>query len=298
MSDQAEKLRQMIEKSKKDRKKPVAESDKTPSLTAKTAEIIAVSSGKGGVGKSNISLNLAIALSKMDRKVVIIDADLGLANIDVILGLIPKYNLMHLIEGKRSIDEVILEGPAGINIISGGSGIKELANLSGEKLDKLIASLESLYTTHDYMIIDTGAGISDVVLSFIRAASRLFLVLTPDPASITDAYSMLKNIKDDQDNIACIINRVESKNEAIAVFEKLSRASQKFLDLKLSLLGHVLEDSNVIRAVRNQQAFFLDYPNTAASKCISFLANSLEGETDDTKNKLSFGGFIKKLFRN
>lgn len=296
MTDQAEKLREMIAKAKKDREKSGPPSSKKASKPR--AEIIAISSGKGGVGKTNISLNLGIALSKMGRKVVIIDADLGLANIDIISGLIPKYNLFHVLDGKRSLEDVVLEGPGGVNIISGGSGIKELANLSEDRLEKLISSLETLYESHDYMILDTGAGISESVLSFIRAASRLIMVLTPDLASISDAYSLIKNVYREQTNIACIINRVESKNEALYAFDKLSRMMKRFLSTEPLLLGYMMEDHHVVRAVREQNPFLLSYPNSVASSCVKLMAHTLEGESEEVKSKLSFGGFIKKLFKS
>lgn len=295
MKDQAEKLREMIERSKKNRERTPWPREKKE--VKSRAEIITVSSGKGGVGKSNISLNLGIALAKMGRRVVIIDADLGLSNIDIILGLLPKYNLFHVLEGKRSLDEVMLQGPYGVNIISGGSGIKELANLTGEGLKILISSLETLYYNHDYMIIDTGAGISESVLSFIRAASRLFLVLTPDLASISDAYSLIKSVGEEQKNIACIINRVESKNEAWDVFHRLSSAAKRFMDMDLLLLGHVMEDSHVTRAVREQNPFIISYPASPAASCIRLIAHTMEGEPEEEKRRLSFTGFIKKMFK-
>lgn len=295
MTDQAEKLREMIEKARKEREQKLRPG--TKKLAKPRAEIIAVSSGKGGVGKTNISLNLGIALAKMDRKVVIIDADLGLSNIDILLGLIPRYNLFHVLEGKRSLEDVVLEGPSGVHIVSGGSGIKELANLSRERLQKLITSLETLYYDHDYMIIDTGAGISESVLSFVRAASRLVLVFTSDTVSISDAYALIKAVASEQTNIACIVNRVETKREAQAAFQHLNAVNKKFHKPDLDFLGYVLEDPFVGRAVREQKPFILSYPNCSASSCIRYIANSMEGEPEEGKNRLSFGDFIKKMFK-
>lgn len=294
MVDQAEKLRQMIESAKKKRKKD-SEDDALNPLKKGDARIIAVASGKGGVGKTNISLNLSIALSKLGNKVIIIDADLGLANVDVLLGIIPKYNLSHLLEKKRSLDDIIVEGPEGIKIVSGGSGVLELANLSEDKLELLIETLSYLNDKSDYIIIDTGAGIGSPVMSFIKASSDLIVVLTPDPASMTDAYAVLKNAGSEKQNISVIINRVLSANEANEVFEKISGACNRFLNLKIKKLGHVLEDSSVISAIRKQTPFYIKYPNTGASKCVELIARTLDGETGAKSSGNGFTDFIKRL---
>lgn len=296
MADQAEKLRSMIESAKKRRGEKTKDFGKPSTLKFGDARIIAVSSGKGGVGKTNITLNLAIALSKMGKKVIVIDADLGLANIDVLIGLMPKYNLFHLLEGKRTIDDIIVEGPMGVKIVSGGSGIRELANLDESKLSALIDGLEILNARSDYILIDTGAGISDGVLGFIKASTDLFVVLSPDPASITDAYAVLKNVAGEQENIHVIVNRALSIKEAGEVYDKLARASNRFLGIELKNLGQVLEDPNVISAIRDQKPFLIKYPNTAASKSIELIAHVLiNGESEIPKNG-GFGTFIQRLF--
>ncbi len=295
MVDQAQKLRQMIENSQKKRK-GISENRHNDRLKSGDARIIAVASGKGGVGKTNVSLNLAILLSKLGNRVIVIDADLGLANIDVLLGMIPKYNFSHLLDGKRTLDDIILNGPEGVKIVSGGSGIVGLANLEEEKLEILIDNLALLNDKSDYMIIDTGAGISSPVMGFIRAASELFVVLTPDPASITDAYALLKNIGGENRDVSIIINRVQSAAEANEVYEKLSVACLKFLGLKVKKLGYILEDVNVINSIRQQKPFSINYPKTAASKCVELMARTIDGDGSVEKQDDTFGGFIKRLF--
>ncbi len=296
MQDQAQKLREMIEEAKKARLEKEAGEPKVAKES--DARIIAVSSGKGGVGKTNVTVNLAIALAKMGKEVYIIDADLGLANVDVLLGLIPKYTLFHIMNAEKTIDEVIVEGPAGIKIVSGGSGIRELANMSGDKLRSLIRNFEMLNDRADYIFIDTGAGISDAVLSFIKAANDLFVVVSPDPASITDAYALLKNINSEQENISIIVNSARTKREADEVFKRLEIVCDRFLKLTINKIGYVLEDANVRNASREQKAFFLEYPNSGASNCINLISHKIEKREDEVNIKEKegrFANFINKF---
>ncbi len=260
------------------------------------ARIITVSSGKGGVGKTNFTVNLGIALAKMGKKVTIIDADLGLANVDVMFGIVTKYNLSNVIKGEITVQDSIVKGPYDINIISGGSGIMDLIDLESNQLEKLIHSLSYFNTISDYILIDTGAGLSKSVLSFVDAASDIIVVITPDPTSITDAYALIKNIvKDDQKRIKLIINRVDSNEEGDEVFNKLEQAVTKFLSREIENLGYIFEDANLKRAVRKQIPLMEAYPRAIASKGIENIAYNLENNNRYAKTNHSFKSFLSKL---
>lgn len=260
------------------------------------SRIITISSGKGGVGKTNFTVNLGIALAKLGKKVTIIDADLGMANVDVLFGIVTKFNLSNVIKGEIAVQESIVKGPYDINIISGGSGIMDLIDLDMNQLEKLIHTLSYFNTISDYILIDTGAGLSKSVLSFVDAASDVILVITPDPTSITDAYALIKNIaNDDQKKIKLIINRVESNEEGDEVYNKLDQAVTKFLSRELENLGYIFEDSNLKKAIRKQIPLLEAYPRAIASKGIENIAYNLDNNNRYTKNTHSFKSFLNKL---
>jgi flagellar biosynthesis protein FlhG len=290
--DQAQKLREIIYSSKVNRSEA---EEKT--LSTRDARIITVSSGKGGVGKTNFTVNLAIALGKLGKSVTIIDADLGLANIDVVLGLVPKFTLSHVIRNEKRIRDIIVDGPHGIRIISGGSGVMDLVNMGTEEITRLIESLEFLNEDSDYILIDTGAGLNQSVISFIEAASDVVLVITPDPTSITDAYALIKNIVSVEKNIKVVVNRVDSNKEGQNVFHKLNSAAKKFLDVELDILGYIYEDNNVKKAVRTQNPFLLEHPNCLASRGVELIAYNIENNKTFTGSANGFTRFIEKLFR-
>lgn len=294
MRDQAEKLRELINHTKKEEPSSLHLVD--DQMEPRDARIITVSSGKGGVGKTNFTVNLGIKLSSMGHKVTIVDADLGLANIDVILGLVPKYTLTHVVKDDMGIDEIIMEGPGGVNIVSGGSGVMELVNMEHEQLDALISSFEYMNNDSDFILIDTGAGLSQSVISFIQAADEVILVITPDPTSITDAYAVIKNIAESDKQIKVVINRIDTNKEGYDVFHKINSATQKFLNVEVESLGFIYEDLNVKRAVRQQTPFILNYPNCLASKGISVIANNLVNNSCYVNNVNGFNRFINRLF--
>ncbi len=279
--DQAQKLRDIV-------------SDATQEKT--DSRIITISSGKGGVGKTNFTVNLGIALAKLGKNVTIIDADLGLANVDVMFGIVTKYNLANVIKGEITVQESIVKGPYDINIISGGSGIMDLIDLDQNQLEKLIHSLSYFNTISDYILIDTGAGLGKSVISFVDAASDVILVITPDPTSITDAYALIKNIvKDENKKIKLIINRVESNEEGDEVFGKLEQVVGKFLNKELENLGYIFEDNNLKKAVRKQIPLLEAYPRAIASKGIENIAYNLEHNNKYAKSTHSFKSFLNKL---
>ena len=290
--DQAQRLREIIYSSKLQRS-----ATKEPAPAIRDARIITVSSGKGGVGKTNFTVNLAIALSRLGKNVSIIDADLGLANIDVVLGLVPKFTLSHVIRNEKEIKDIILDGPHGIRVISGGSGVMDLVNLDSEEIARLIESLEFLNDDSDYILIDTGAGLSRSVISFIEAASDVVMVITPDPTSITDAYAVIKNIASEDKNIKVVVNRVDSNKEGQNVFFKLNSAAKKFLNVELDNLGYIYEDNNVKKAVRSQRPFLLEHPNCLASRGVELIAYNIENNKTFAGTSTGFTRFIEKLFK-
>ncbi|QXM06131.1 MinD/ParA family protein [Crassaminicella indica] len=282
MNDQAKKLREIINNLKKKNENQNNLTISENVTDNNNTRVITITSGKGGVGKSNFTINLALALSKLGYKITILDADLGCANIDVILGIIPKYTLANVIRREKKLEEVLIEGPEGIRLISGGSGLRELTNLTEEQIVNLMNNLRSLGKNTDFILIDTGAGINNSVLSFIEATSEVILVTTPEPTSITDAYAVLKNIilGDDEKVVRVLVNRVENSQEGLEIFNKLNMASQKFLNISLQRLGYLYDDHLVSKSVKLQKPVLLSYPNSLVSKGVETIASRLINESN------------------
>ena len=243
------------------------------------ARVITITSGKGGVGKSNMAVNLAVQFTRRGKRVIIFDADFGLANVEVMFGTLPKYNLSDVIYGNMSISEIITEGPEGIGFISGGSGIVGLNDMTHDQLDGLVDKLSQLNTLADVLLIDTGAGVSESVMDFVLASPEVLLVSTPEPSSLTDSYSLIKALyknprfMKETTNIYLVANRVTSEEEAKAVYEKLSSVVSRFGSL--SYLGNVPMDASLERAVRNQQIISIVSPNAPAARAFSNLTDKL-----------------------
>lgn len=269
--DQAEKLRSMV--------KSQGETGQTQSK--KLARVITVTSGKGGVGKSSIAINLAMQFRKKGKSVIIFDADFGLANIEVMFGAIPKYNLADMIFRGKNFKDIIVEGPEGIGFISGGSGINGLGNMNREQVQYLVYKLKELETLADVIIIDTGAGISDSVLEFVSSSGEVVLVTTPEPTSITDSYALLKalNARESFDKEICkikvVVNRVSNFDEGKNLFSKLEVVVSKFLQLDLMFLGVVPMDMNMSKSVMQQKPISMLYPNSTGAKAIEQIAVGL-----------------------
>lgn len=261
----------------------------------KVVKTIAIASGKGGVGKTNIIANLGITLKKLGKEVLIFDADLGLSNIDVLLSLAPKYSIEHLISGEKSLKEIIIQGPSGIKVLSAGNGIQELTNLNEFQRLRILEEFEDYNENIDIMLIDTSAGISENVSFFCSAVQDIIILTTPEPTSITDAYALIKVLhsKYKEENFSLVVNLVKNEDEAKLVYKQLSVVTEKFLDVELSYLGFVRYDENVKRSVKEQSAFVELYPNTFASKDIIDLANKILHSEVKCKGSMQF--FLKNF---
>ncbi len=241
--------------------------------------VICVTSGKGGVGKTNVTVNLALALSLQNQSVMLLDADLGLANVDVILGLHPLYNLSHVIDQERTLEEIILAGPNGIRIIPASSGIKRMAELSPEENAGLVNAFSDLNDSLDIMLIDSAAGISDSVVTFCRAAHEVVVVVCDEPASITDAYAMIKLLSQDYDvdRFHILANRVTTAQEGRDLFTKLVKVSDRFLDVTLNFFGSIPEDPQLRKAVQAQRAVVEVFPGSRSAEAFHRLAAQVIG---------------------
>lgn len=281
--DQAANLRKMI-KGESEKIAGLMEDDNAGAVESGSApRVISVTSGKGGVGKTNIVGNLAIALQRMGKKVLIFDADLGLANIDIIFGIHPTDNIDAVIRGEKKMSEIIVKGPEGVSIIPASSGIEEVANLTeGQKLN-MLSEFDDLNDKFDIMLIDTGAGISSNVVYFNLAAQERIVVVTPEPTSITDAYALLKVMfsRYGTKEFSILLNMVKNEKEAKDVFKTLSNVADKFLvGVSLDYAGFILGDESLRKAVIKRQPFICEYPRTSASNDIRILADYLLSQRD------------------
>ncbi len=280
MTDQAEQLREIMRSR-----------NENNSSNSKT-RVIAVSSGKGGVGKTNMSINIAIAYAQLGKKVLVMDADLGLANVNVAMGIIPKFNLYHLIRQKKQMKDIIINTDFGIQIVAGASGFSKIANLSDDEREHFIEEISKMDAV-DIIIIDTSAGVSSNVLDFIAAADDAIIVTTPEPTAITDAYGIIKIIATEIDNmnlgIKLIVNRVKSVTEGKKVSERVINIASQFLNLKVDYLGYVYDDPQVSQAILKQKPFMIIDPDSKASICIKHIVGRLE------KVEYKEGGGLKKF---
>ncbi|MDD5758836.1 MAG: MinD/ParA family protein [Desulfobulbaceae bacterium] len=254
--------------------------------------VVCITSGKGGVGKSNFTVNMAYALAKLGKKVLVLDADLNLANVDVLLGMTPKFNLHHMFTGEKSLQEVMVTGPGGIRILPGSSGIMELANLTENQKLYFLSEMEELNQQLDVMLIDTAAGINENVIYFNLAAQERIVLLTPEPTSLTDAYALIKvlSTRHDVKRFSIVVNQAESEREALAVFRQISLVCDQFLGtLSLDFLGHIPYDKKLIQAVRSQRLITDLFPDAAASQMIVKIARQFSS----SKPTLTTDGNIK-----
>ena len=287
--DQAQQLRNIIKAGTSTQSRPLA-------------RVITVTSGKGGVGKSNTAINLAIQFRKMGQRVIILDADFGLANIEIMFGAVPKHNLCDLIYQGKNIREIITWGPMEVGFISGGSGIAGLSNLGRDYLVYIIQNLAELDAIADVIIVDTGAGISDAVLEFLVASGEILLVTTPEPTSITDSYSLLKALSrhprysPEMSQVKMMANKVESQAEGQTLFNKLNVVVSRYLKLPLTYLGAVPQDNQLSRAVMQQMPVSLYAPQAKSAIAYEMIAaNLMNKDLNQGLNKRGMAAFFSHI---
>ncbi len=286
--DQAEQLRKII-KGSAPPKRPLA-------------RVITVTSGKGGVGKSNTAINLAIQFRKMEQKVIILDADFGLANIEIMFGAVPKHNLCDFIYKGKSIKDIITWGPMEVGFISGGSGITGMSNLDKDNLNAIIGNLAQLDEMADTIIVDTGAGIADAVLEFLVASGEILLVTTPEPTSITDSYSLLKTLSrhprysPETTQIRVLANKVTGENEAQALYTKLQTVVERYLKVPISYLGMIPQDPLLAKAVMQQMPVSLENPKARSAMAYEAVAAKLMNrEMDQNVKRRGMAAFFSHI---
>jgi flagellar biosynthesis protein FlhG len=292
--DQASQLRALVSRSLPTC--PTAALPATVRPEVQRATVIAITSGKGGVGKSNISVNLAVHLAAAGKDVILLDADLGLANADVLCNLDLHHNLSHVIARKKVLHEVLSAAPGGFRLIAGASGLAKMADLSDFDRQHLLDSMTELEQESDVMLIDTGAGISANVLAFTRAADHVLVVTTPEPTAITDAYATIKVISRDgaDRRISLLVNQAQSAGEARLVYDRIAKVARQFLQLSILDAGFVYSDDAVPAAVRKRTPFSILTPRCLASQCIAHLAVRLE---QGVAGKVEPTGFFTRMGR-
>jgi flagellar biosynthesis protein FlhG len=314
--DQAERLRELVKAKKQDgasdqggvpgpEMDPESGEEPFQAHEARSStKVIAVASGKGGVGKSNFTVNVAIELSKMGNRVMILDADLGLANVDILLGINPKYNLVHVLRGEKDIKDIITETEFGIKVIASGSGVKELVNLSNQQRADFIEKISELEDMVDVLLIDTGAGISKNTLSFIYASDYSIVITTPEPTSLMDAYGLIKvtSLNKSTVPLKLIVNMVSSKDEAKEIASRVVLLARRFLNTFVESYGFIYRDKNVLSSVMAQRPYTVLHPGSRASECIKDIAAKISlrmtkesAVITDTKSAPA-GNVFKRIF--
>lgn len=296
--DQAETLREMARDAHMHKSQDAQGMNKQVSQSG--IRVLSVTSGKGGVGKSNVVSNLAIALSMQGKKVLLIDADLGLGNLDVLLGLSPTYNLNDVLNGDKSITDILIDGPAGIKIIPAGSGVQSLTSLGQHEKLKLLDELDMLEEAFDIMIVDTEAGISENVTYFTVAAQEIVVVVTPEPTSITDVYALIKLLatRYSEHHFKVLVNMAKDSEDALEVFRKLANVAGRFLDISLDYLGCVVKDEKVVEAVKRQKAVTELFPDSDAANCFTTLAKRVIENSRQTRLKGNIQFFFRRFLDN
>lgn len=265
--------------------------------TKSSVQVIALTSGKGGVGKTNAAVNMAIALQKSGNRVLLLDADLGLANVDVMLGLYATHNLSHVLSGEKRISEILIQGPAGVQIVPASSGVKSMAELNDRQIGHLIQAFSELNEEYDFLIVDTAAGISAGVLSFLQAAHHVVVVVVDEPSSITDAYAMIKVLRRDYevDQIWLVSNMVESANQGRQLFDKLNGVIERFLGHGINYLGAIPRDRQLTDANKQQRAVYDLSPGAKSSRAYSDLSQRVAKWPKPTAARGQLEFFVERL---
>lgn len=289
MFDQAQALRHLVHA-------------KEAELSAtKSTRILTVTSGKGGVGKSNFSLNFAMALQRRGYSVLVFDADIGLGNIDVLLGTPAPYNLIHLLKGEKTIWDIVHTGPGGLRFIAGGSGFQDLVRLTDEQLEYFAQEVAKLHGEVDFLLFDTGAGLSKETVRFIAAAEETIVVTTPEPTSITDAYALIKMVKTMglEIKFRLVVNRASDEREGRQTSDNFRRVADKYLGMDIPVLGYIPDDTNVSKAVKRQTALSVAFPDSPAARGIERIAAGylLEEKEQTASGALGFIQRIRKLWK-
>ncbi|ASS65699.1 MULTISPECIES: MinD/ParA family protein [unclassified Paenibacillus] len=285
MNDQAQALRNLIKQ-------------RTGGQMEKNARLLTVTSGKGGVGKSNFSLNFGLALQSLGRKVLVIDADIGMANLDVLMGIPAPYSLYHLFTGDKSIRDIIQLGPSGLHFIAGGSGFRELLHLTDRQLQEADEQLGMLQGEYDFILFDTGAGLTRESERFIQAAHETFVVTTPEPTSITDAYALVKMVSGSMPDtrFRVVVNRAFDEQEGRQTAAKMDMAADRFLGIRLPYGGYVADDGKVGKAVRTQKPVLIAYPDSDAARNIMQIARQYLDLPADSLPHRSVKGILQQWF--
>lgn len=281
--DQAEKLRQRVQSREK----------------TDGARIIAIASGKGGVGKSNIAVNTALALKKNNKKVLLLDADLGMANIDVLLGLTAKYNLSHVLNEECSFEEAILEGPSDLEILAGTSGVEELLNINQKQVERLMRVTSQMEIRYDIIIIDIGAGIHSSNINFISVCDEVIVVLVPEPTAIMDGYSLIKILHNHQftGDIGLVINQLSSQQEGKVITNRMKKVINDYLNIDVDLIGLIPFDYHLRQAVKKQNALLEIYPKSKSGQALLQAANNIMKLEKSSKISNNRGGFMNRLLK-
>ena len=286
MEEQLNELKQIMQSS----------SPKTRTQGDHKTRIIAITSGKGGVGKTNIAVNMAIAYAQLGKKVILIDGDLGMANVNVLLNVVPKYNLLQVINKQKTMQEIILDTEFGIKFIAGANGFSKIANLSVEELEYFANQFATLGNA-DIIIIDTGAGIANNVLQFVAAADEVYVVTTPEPTAITDAYGIIKiittEIVDREINIQLLVNRVHSADEGKRISDRIINIVGQFLNYKVNYIGFIYEDPVIQASVIRQKPFIVINPTSKPAVCVKHIVGRIE--KTDVANNEGVSSFLKKF---
>ncbi len=275
----------------------MVKSDTVESTTEQPTNVYSITSGKGGVGKTAVVANLAYTLASMEKRVLILDADLGLANIDVVFGLSPTYNLNHFFTGEQSLADVMIEGPKGIQIIPAGSGVQNFTRLDGRQKMRLLDGLDSMHNHFDYVLIDTEAGISENVTYFNTAAQDILVVTTPEPTAITDAYALMKLLSTQyhEKKFNLVVNQIQNEDDALDVYRKLTMVANRYLDISIDFLGSIPEDKQMIEAIRKQKVICELFPASRITHAFQQLGSRICLEPSQSLPKGNLQFFWKKL---